>query len=474
MSITITLSNSICQLSGHKKSLDKRLKTVLSYKDQNVEFSLFKNSKELNKLEAMLENGRFSNKEGLEKRVKQLRHIVEGLERKLFISLYKDGEFPTGLLYKVLECLDYSKLQYEIKDLRKKPKKQHKFVLKNSLPQLRYYQKEAAKRLESEGRGIVVMPTGGGKTVSICKMIWDLGVNTLIITPNKSITDMMYDTVVHFFGKGKVSRLNTKSKKINKINIVNYQALIKLSPSLLKGIDAVFIDEFHHSASASIREINLKHLKNVYFRIGLTATNFRNSGDGIALESVLSKVLYEYEVKQAIEDGYLVKPEFIIIDNYVQDEKTWQTTYKTQIVENKSRNADIVDIAKEHSKDQVLILVQQVEHGEILSKKLGCDFLHGQVKDSDRQRIMENFRKKKIKCLVGTRGVLGEGIDLPCAEVLIMAAGGKARSEHMQALGRVLRIYPGKEKAIIYDFADNGSRWLHNHFLERMEVNKIY
>jgi len=58
--------------------------------------------------------------------------------------------------------------------------------------------------------------------------------------------------------------------------------------------------------------------------------------------------------------------------------------------------------------------------------------------------------------------------------VLIMGGGGKARSQIMQNIGRVLRIYPGKEEALVYDFVDRGSKWLHEHSLLRQEIYEIY
>ncbi len=472
----IKLSNSTCQVENLDSSLDKLLKKELRYKDPNTEFSLAKNEREIKRVNSSLDSGRFADTSFLEKKLAKLLHINRGLRKKLFISLYKDGEFPTGLLPKVLELLEYSKLQYEIKDKRKKPQlKKHKFVLKKSLPALRYYQKDASKEVLKDGRGIIVSPTGTGKTTMICKMIWDLGVNTLVITPNKSITDNMMDTLINHFGKGKVDKLNTKSVKIKKpINVINIQALTKVNPKLFSEMDAVFIDEFHHSAATTYREVNLKHLKNCYFRIGVTATNFRNDGADLALESVLSKVLYEYNIPTAIKDEFLVPPEFEFIDTKTWDEGNYQESYKAAIVENKERNQIIIDVATEEydNKRHVLILVQQVGHGEILQemlKDLDAKFIHGMTKDLDRSKIMEDFRKGKFRILIGT-SVIGEGVDLPIADTLIMAGGGKAKSQVIQNVGRVLRPFKGKEFALIIDFTDEGSRWLEEHSVLREEI----
>lgn len=478
MVVNIAVFNSMCQVENRTNQIDTILKRELSYQDQNVQFSLLKNQKEIQQVNATLDSkSTFNfNRDELEKHLRQLLHIRRGLEKQLTIALYKDGEFPTGLLPRALSILASNKLEVKVNDKRIKPKtKQHRFVLKEPFPALRYYQKTATQLLEEHGRGIVVFPTGTGKTVTIGKMIWDLGVNTLIITPGKAITDMMMDTMLRHFGKGKVEKLTTKTKKVTKpIAIVNIQALVKIQPHVLSDIQAVFIDEFHHSAAETYREVNINQLKNVYFRIGFTATNFRNDGADIALESVLSNVLYEYSIQTAIADSFLMKPDFEIVENDSWDEKTYQQTYKAAIVENEDRNDIIREIADHHKTDQVLILVQQLEHGETVKNLIpGAVFIHGEEKDVIRARALADFKAGKIKCLIGT-SVIGEGVDLPNANVLIMAGGGKARSQIMQNIGRVLRICKGKTFAKVYDFSDTGSEWLSDHSLQRQNVYEQY
>jgi superfamily II DNA or RNA helicase len=230
----------------------------------------------------------------------------------------------------------------------------------------------------------------------------------------------------------------------------------------------------HNSAAETYQEVNEKLLNEAYFRIGLTATNFRNDGADLALEAVLSEVLYEYTVKQAFEDGFLVRPKFNIIPISFPSEGKYQDVYRQGIVENVQRNRVISELAIEHKKDSVIILVQQIEHGELLKGLIpGSEFINGQEKDTMRQKAMADFRKGKLKCLIGT-SVIGEGVDLPIANVLIMAGGGKARSQIIQNIGRVLRLYPGKDGALIYDFTDQDGSFLQEHSMLRREVYSGY
>lgn len=474
--ITIEVTNSLCQIQGHSKTLHAQLAEMLRFMDPAVEFSYRSVLYRIRRINDAL-SARSLNKDNseLNKELAHTLHVCRGLEAKLWKSLYdSEGFFPSGLLPRVLDVLDRAALAFEVKDLRKKPEPEFKFVLKESLPALRPYQKSAVRELLEHHRGVVVMPTGTGKTKTACRMIELLGVTTLVITPSKAIVDLMMTELVNFFGKGKVQKLTTKNHKLKAINVINIQALVNLKPEYFKDIKAVIIDEFHHAAADTYLIANEDHLKNCYYRIGLTATNFRNDGADLALEAVLNNVLFEYPIKQAIADGYLMRPEFKVIPTVLDQESNYQKAYRNQIVDNEHRNDRIRAIAEVHRKNSVLILVKQIEHGEALQKLLpGYEFVQGETKDHERERALEDFRKGKLKGLIGTT-VIGEGVDLPIANVLIMAGGGKAKSQIMQNIGRVLRIKEGKPTPIVYDFTDEDGSWLEEHSIERSEVYKLY
>lgn len=484
MKIKLTISNSRCQVEGLTPELEKALKAELRYLNQAVAYTYHGNLRQIERIKQQLSPDakiKISSSAKLELmgRIKSLEGENRGLFRDLYKVLFKDGSFSTGLLPKFLAILNGSGSEYEIDDRRRKPaQKQIKHVLKESFPPRRYYQRAMSRLFVEKGRGIGVAPTGTGKTLTIASLIWEMGVKTLIITPNKAITVNMIDTLVKHFGKSKVTKLTTKSTKTTEINVCNIQALVKMNPAMFEDVDCVIIDEFHHAAAETYQEVNEKHLKNVYYRIGMTATNFRNDGSDLALEAVLSEVLYEYGIKQAIEDGFLVRPEFQIEETFFEGRSNYQDEYKEGIVENDDRNALIAQIAEHHKEHQVIILVQHVEHGERLKALIPhAAFLHGTEKDLVRNNTMEDYRKGKITCLIGT-SVIGEGVDLPCAAVLVMAGGGKARSAVMQNIGRVLRPYEGKEFALVYDFTDTGTGeepiYLEEHSKLRQEIYAQY
>lgn len=476
--VTITINNAKCRVSGLDPSTEKRIRHELRYQSQATNYVFTKNLQEIEKLNVLLnqKSGRFVvNTEALETEKERLVRANARLLDEMYVMLYEDGEFPTGLLPRVEMALKDGQVGYQLKDERVRPPVTPiKYVLRKAFPPMRYYQRTGARLAAAKGRGILVFPTGTGKTLTVSRMIWELGVKTLIITPGKSITDNMVDTLTEYFGKGAVGKLNTKSRKLKDINVVNIQALVKIPAEVLAGIQAVFIDEFHHAAAETYQEVNNNHLKHCFYRIGVTATNFRNDGSDLALEGVLSEVLYEYTIAQAIKDKFLVKPRFVTIKNKVKGLGNYQDEYREGVVENESKYADTVEIAQRHSKESVLILVQQIPHGEALLALIpGSVFLHGEEKDDVRQNAMEKYRKGLIRCIIGT-SVIGEGVDLPIAKVMVLAGGGKAKSALMQNIGRPLRPFPGKDEAIIYHFADEGGNFLAEHSQLREEIFKQY
>ena len=80
--------------------------------------------------------------------------------------------------------------------------------------------------------------------------------------------------------------------------------------------------------------------------------------------------------------------------------------------------------------------------------------LHSQMKKHERDIVIEQFRNKEITLLISV-DIISEGFDVPSCECIILLRPTKSLSLYMQQVGRGLRTYEGKEKAIILDHAGN-------------------
>ena len=128
----------------------------------------------------------------------------------------------------------------------------------------------------------------------------------------------------------------------------------------------------------------------------------------------------------------------------------------------------------------ILILIKQIEHGEILLTKLNrlipietftmtvddpksgkstivrvknIEFLSGKDDALRRKAVLQAVREKKCKILIGST-IADEGMDCPAINVLILGTGGKSSTRAFQRVGRALRLFEGKTRAIVFDFQD--------------------
>jgi superfamily II DNA or RNA helicase len=111
---------------------------------------------------------------------------------------------------------------------------------------------------------------------------------------------------------------------------------------------------------------------------------------------------------------------------------------------------------------QVLVCVEQILHGQTISRIAKIPFVYSGSKD--RVETIETFKKGYTRALVTT--LLDEGFDLPSISAVVMAGGRKTKIGTIQKVGRALRPDPKFDNAIIVDFADRG-RHLSDHAVAR-------
>lgn len=403
---------------------------------------------------------------------KQLDNLKRQMSTARKYLIDKRGDFPTGLLYLVEATLKDSSCQYVLDDTRRMP------PLGATLPATRKVtpypeQSEAADAALSNGRGIIVAPTGVGKTCILSLIIDRLKVPTLVVVPGIGLKTQITESLREVFGALAVGPL-VKGKREYLVTVENVDGLPEKE---VLGFDCVVIDEFHHSGAATYQNLNIKCWNNIYFKFGLTATPFRSrSEERLLLESVLSKVIYQIPYAVAVTKGYIVPMEVYYVElpaleGYKSRNKRFQTVYRELVVERDDRNEMIADFAANliNSKASTLILTKHIEHGLILRRKL-AERLHdvpfAEGANELNNELVEAFNASGSGCLIGTTGVLGEGRDTKPCEWVILSGGGKSKNQMMQNIGRGFRRYPGKESCKILLIRDQTHHWLEDHFQE--------
>lgn len=427
----LKIDNSTCLIEGYTQAQFKELRELLSYSDDP----------------------------------KAKFYAGHKFSAKKFL-ITKRGEFPTGLLYLVKDWLKANKLQAEVKDVRIVPNKvKTPFVL--NLGHTPYPEQEkAAYVCEAKTRGIVCAPTGTGKSVIAAMIINKLQVKTLLVVPSLELKRQLTEGLKEAFGPKVVGGLGKP------IAVENVDAL---DPTEVISYDCVIIDEFHHSGAKTYRKLNNKAWSKVYYKIGLTATPFRSQDhERLLLESVLSEVIYRIDYQTAVAKGYIVPMEayYYELPKKASEAYTWAQVYKELVVENKERNELLRDIlfSLSESNASTLCLVKEIAHGNTLSKLTGLPFANGQ--DEHGKEHIKLFNKSQGLQLIGTTGVLGEGVDTKPAEFIIIAGLGKSKPAFMQACGRGFRRFNNKQSCKIILICDRSHKFTLRHFKEQVKILK--
>ncbi len=387
--------------------------------------------------------------------------------------------FPTGLLHQVINYLNTNNINFKTTDQRIKPITKNPLnIISKEIPKLREYQNKIVLKALKDFRGVIESATGTGKTRILIEIIHRLNLKTLVIVPSLSILEQTKNQLLKTFGKNKVGGIENTASKNKQVIIANYQSLEKLEDKFWNSIDLLIIDEFHHSSANTFQKLN-KKFNHIFYRIGLTGTNFRNDGTDLALQGVLSHVIYKYDAVTAINEGFLCKPKFYTI-NYAHNgfttKNSWLSEYKCGIVENVDYNKNIAFIANKLITLQkpTLIFVDEIAHGKLLENLIPkARFVNGTQKPEINNQLISDFNNERLNCLIGT-SIIGEGVDTVRASHAIMAGVGKAKSEIIQKIGRVLRPHSNKNHAVIVDFIHNYRHFLYKHSLDRIEIYKQY
>lgn len=368
---------------------------------------------------------------------------------------------------------------------------------------LRDYQLETleaikANHLEGINRQLVVLPTSSGKSVCFSNIPKTIGLppgqqawllvhrNELVdqaakhfrrdnpdlkvgIERAKSYADLDCDIIV-----ASVQSIGTTADGFT-------ERIKRFDPNAAK---ILIPDEFHHYTSPMNRNI----LR--YFRVlkgqdnedtskllvGFTATPSGRS-DGVGLGELVDRIVYSKDMREMIELGWLAPIQAFRVETQVDlsGVRVTRGDFAPRELERRvntpERNALVVSEYQRRGQGKPAIaFTVDVRHSHDLAsefRRAGINALplSGQTPEEERARLLESYRSGETKILASC-AVLGEGVDLPWAEVGLMCRPTKSTLLFTQNVGRLSRPHPApeevkagakkiKERALIIDFVDN-------------------
>ena len=379
---------------------------------------------------------------------------------------------------------------------------------------LRDYQEEACREwISRNGRGILSMATGTGKTItalaSMVQLYEEQGRLFMVVAcPYKHLVNQWLEEARRF-GFNPILAYESRLTWENQLNsaIIDYKAhitdnvLVITTHSTfiqetmqqllenLKGPSLLVADEMHHLGAIQSR---MKLPETFVYRMGLSATPQRwadEEGTEI-LEEYFGATAYEFSLDRAIKEGYLTEYYYypVIVEltreelqeyneltkrisqlfkqgrRYGDDQLNQLLFKRSAILNNASNKMDVLTslVSEQNIISHTLFYCTPEQIKEVI-KLLGTDFnvriSSFTEKDSTMKRIqlLEDFSGGRLQALAAIR-CLDEGVDIPnTMTAYLLASSGNPR-EFIQRRGRILRKAPGKQYAIIYDMITLTSR----------------
>jgi superfamily II DNA or RNA helicase len=299
----------------------------------------------------------------------------------------------------------------------------------------------------------------------------NVGKRCIIVVPSEYLVGQMVDDIKPFWE----SVTGASGKRTPKLGSDILVVTANSAKKFIDVYDIVLIDESHKISCDTYQEFIMcaDKAECIYT---MTATPFRADGLDLILNALGGPVVYEFSVKKGIEEGYLTRPEIhcINIDPgfEIGSRKMATTAYSKLIMNAKVYGAIFSSLEKAlASGKNCIVMFKTVKAGDMFKKycKGKIDF---EVANGNYKKPLIDFRDGKTNILVACDKLIGEGISINQADVLFLLTQHTSDVMTYQSIGRVLRLFPGKEKAIIIDIAVKGYRQFENAREKRIAVYK--
>lgn len=355
----------------------------------------------------------------------------------------------------------------------------------------RPYQQEAIAAWQQAGkRGVIVLPTGAGKSLVAQMAIEHCQRQTLVVVPTIDLMNQWYDLMLTAFS-AEIGLIGGGYFEIGAITITTYASAFRFMERLGNRFGLLVFDECHHLPGSVHRYA--AELAIAPFRLGLTATPERADGGEELLEPLIGPTVYRREAQELAGD-YLADYSVVRVRVQLSDEERqaynrqrsvyrefiqqqglrmygpqgWQQFVFASARSQAGRRAMLAyraskriafgteaklrvlaELLARHHHERTLIFTADNESVYRISEQFLIPALTHETPIKERRAWLEAFNRGEVLALA-TSKVLNEGVNIPAASVAIVLSGSGSAREHIQRLGRILRKQPDKE-AVLYE-----------------------
>ena len=364
----------------------------------------------------------------------------------------------------------------------------------------RPYQNEALTNWLAEGSaGVVVLPTGAGKTLVAAMAIHETGLWTLAVVPTLDLLQQWRTALASALtlSTDEIGLFGGGEKEVKPITIITYDSAA-LYPRELKRFGLLIFDECHHLPAPTYRLIAESAFTPL--RLGLSATPERSDMSHLDLERLIGPEVYRRSPAELTERRYLAQYKEQCIDiklssedeaRYAEQRLIYRSflqrrhivihspeefqqkiiflsardpeARKAMLAWREARNiamntpakyVEIERLLRLHAADQVILFSEYNQVVDEISRRFCLPRITYKTPTEERRAILERFRSGQYSKLVTGR-VLNEGVDVPDCRVAIIISGNSTKREYIQRLGRVLR--PKAGQALLYELVTSGT-----------------
>lgn len=389
--------------------------------------------------------------------------------------------------------------------------------------EFRDYQRNAVEALlvKGFGRGLIEIPTAGGKSFILANFIWnilksvDRSFKSLILVPNiqlvqqfhKDLIDYGYDKRDLAMFTGSMSKREIAENNITKAKIViaNRQYLFKNAAKLPK-FDVLVCDEVHQCTAQATNDFIEKCPAKV--KIGCSGTLPKDKFQLWSLVGLIGRVVYKEEVTDLQDKGFISKLKITLLDilhkqvegnrNYLfhtnakikyhpdefgHSEIFFNDAYQAEMEFFKTRYEELYMPILNYLKklpENVLVLFDSLEIGKNLFElakeqlkldKRGIYYIDGSQKVGIREGIRDAFEKEDGNILFAQTATFSTGVNIKRLTHIVFMFQSKSFSRIIQSIGRALRLHFSKKEAHVVDVKFN-FKYSKKHYDERLKYYK--
>ena len=351
---------------------------------------------------------------------------------------------------------------------------------------LRNYQEDALSAWTAGGqRGIVVLPTGAGKTRVALAAMARCGVRTLVLVPTRVLLEQ-WETAIADCYSGEVGVLGDGQKRLTPITVATFESGVRKMAEIGNHFELLVVDEVHHFGSGARDETLWMAVAAA--RLGLTATPVQS----LELERLMGPVVCEVGLADLV-GTHLAPFSHVVLHAELDAEErarydadancffaelagfreiaaggSWHdfvryaaksetgraalqawTRMKRIVAWTSGKRRLLAELLERHTGNRVLVFTADTESAYAITREHLILPITSDIGREERVATLEHFRSGRVRVLVSAR-VLNEGLDVPEADIGIIVGGTLGHRELRQRVGRVLRPAPGKH-AHVYE-----------------------